>query len=189
MKLSQLDDDRVILCFNNSSNQNKLLYKISSDDGESWTELPDEIAMPGGYDHSIVSINSTRLFCIFKLRRTPYSGNDLYSIFSNDGGATWGDTVNISGYAGNIDIPRITKDENGNIWLAYLRIGVVSFETNFGFTVRNIFYNKSTDGGITWTDENQLTHYIGDDNYSSLNTSGYAPFICTRRLNFQIVTR
>jgi hypothetical protein len=184
LKLSQLDDDRVILCYNNSSIQNKLLYELSSDDGESWNELPNEIAMPGGYDHSIISINSTRLICIFKLRRTSYSGNDVYLRFSNDSGATWGDTVNISGYTGNLDRPRITKDEKGNIWLAYLRIEVVSFETNLDFTVRNIFYKKSTDGGISWSNENQLTHYIGDDNFPSMSTSGNVPFITYSTVKF-----
>ncbi|HSW53961.1 MAG TPA: sialidase family protein, partial [Ignavibacteriaceae bacterium] len=188
LKLSQLDDDRIILCYNvNNSDQLNLYYKESFDDGENWNGIPVTIPKTGGYsfsDHSIISTEPGKLICVFHLKRISSSNYNIYSIFSNDNGITWSDTINISGYASNEAIPRISRDGEGNLWLSYLRNDIVTFGTNINFNVGNIFYRKSTDGGLSWSDENQLTHFIGDDNFPSLNTSGNRPFLSYSTVKF-----
>ena len=191
IKLSQLDDEKIILCFNPASEQGTLYYKFSSDDGVSWSDTSNKILRNGYWfnDHSIISVGSDSLMCIFKLQRTPTSNFNVYARFSFDNGDTWGDTVNLSGYGRNEIMPRISKDNVGNIWLSYLRTEVFSFPYNTNFTVGDIYYKKSTDEGITWNDEKQLTHFIGDDNYLSLNASGTAPFVSYSTVKFHEVNQ
>jgi hypothetical protein len=186
IKLSQLDDDRIILCFNPANDLGTLYYKESLNDGVTWSDTAKKI-LTGGYrftDHSIISTTGSSLICIFKLSRTLSSNTNIYARFSNDNGVTWGDTINLSGYSTNDILPRITKTANDDIWISYVRTESISWGTYLTFTVGDLFYKKSSDAGITWSQESQLTHFIGDDNYISMNSSGYAPFVSYSTVKF-----
>jgi hypothetical protein len=184
--LSQLEDERLILCFNPANDRGTLYYKYSSDDGVSWSDSAKKILRDGYLfdDHSIISTGSDSLICVFKLQKTLSSGSDIYARYSYDNGETWGDTVNISGYESNVITSRVTKTSNGSIYLAYPRKEIINFPFITNFAVGDIFYRKSTDGGLTWGDEKQFTHYIGDDNIIALNSSGQYPFISYSSLKF-----
>ena len=187
LKLSQLDDERIILCYNIGTDGVNLYYKESLDNGENWNGTPIKIARTGGYnflDHSIISAEPGKLMCVFLLKRLFQPSYNIYSMFSDDNGISWSDTINISGYASNEAIPRISRDGEGNLWLTYLRNDIVTFGTNINYNVGNVFYRKSTDGGFNWTGEQQLTHFIGDDNYPSLNTAGAYPFLTYSTVKF-----
>jgi hypothetical protein len=187
LKLSQLDDERIILCYNVVVDGVNLYYKESLDNGENWNGTPIKIARTGGYnflDHSIISAEPGKLICVFLLKRLFQPSYNIYSMFSDDNGISWSDTINISGYASNEAIPRTSRDGEGNLWLSYLRNDIVTFRTYLNYDVGNIFYRKSTDGGLSWSEENQLTHFIGDDNYPSLNTSGNNPLLSYSTVKF-----
>jgi hypothetical protein len=188
LKLSQLDDDRIILSYNvNNSDQLNLYYKESFDNGENWNGIPLTIPKTGGYsfsDHSIISAEPGKLICVFLLKRLFQPSYNIYSMFSTDNGISWSDTINISGYGTTESIPRISLDDDGILWLSYLKKESISFGTQVNYDVGNIFFRKSTDGGLSWSDENQLTRFIGDDNYPSLNTSGNLPFVSYSTVKF-----
>jgi hypothetical protein len=186
LKLSQLDNGSIILSFNAANDETKLFYRISLDDGLSWGDSAKEIPRSDFYhfeDHTIISNEENSLMLIFKLRTGTNSNYRIYSRFSSDNGTTWGDTINISGYSNNDIMPRILKDKNGTLWLAYVRTQIVVFEQS-NYKVGDILYKKSSDGGNSWDDEIQLTHFIGDDSYLSMNTSGPAPFFSYSTVKF-----
>ena len=181
-----MDDDSSILCFNPANDQGTLYYKLSTDNGITWSDTAKKI-LASGYrfdDHTIVSTGPDSLICTSKLKRTLYSNYNIYARNSTNNGLTWGDTVNISGYGNNNIMPRVSKDDSGILWLAYVRTETISFGQFSNYTVGDVYYRKSTNGGLTWSDEAQFTHYIGDDNHLSLNTSGTAPFVTYSTIKF-----
>jgi len=187
LKLSQLDDSRILLCYSITNSTVSLYYKESFNDGEEWSGTPTIIQTAGGYnffDHTIISAESGKQICVFKLKRLFHTDYNIYSMFSSDYGISWTDTINISGYGSSETAPRISRDEQGDLWLSYVRNDTVWFGQYSKYIVGNIYYRKSKDGGVTWSDENQFTKYIGDDNYPSISTSGYAPLITYSTVKF-----
>lgn len=86
--------------------------------------------------------------------------------------------------------PRLNKDENGNLWLAYLRADTIFYPTRSSYRggrlIQNdIFYKKSTDNGLTWGNEERFTKYLGDDRNLNLTLFGQRPFVSfsTKRYN------
>ena len=185
IKLSQLTDHSIVLCFNPVNVGRELYYKSSIDNGESWSESSMKIVGSGYYwfsDHSIISADSGRLICVFSLKRLSQPNYNIYSMFSNDNGISWGDTVRITG--GNFieHSPRISKDKNGYLWLTYQRIDTISYSSRYSYEysklIKNdIYYKKSTDNGLNWEAEERFTQYIGDNNYLSFATDGEFPLL------------
>lgn len=187
IKITQLADESLTLCFNPAGDQGTLYYKESTDDGQTWSETAKRVVTGGGYrydDHTIISISQSTLIAVFKYRRTLTSPYHIGARYSYDNGVSWGDTVNLSGYNGNQVMPRISKDNSGNLWLSYLRNTTITFEQSHTFVVGDIYYRRSTDGGTTWADAVQFTKFIGDDNFVSLTSVGSAPFITYSTVKF-----
>ena len=187
IKITQLADESLTLCFNPANDQGTLYYKESTDDGQTWSETAKRVVTGGGYrydDHTIISISQSTLIAVFKYRRTLTSPYHIGARYSYDNGVSWGDTVNLSGYNGNQVMPRISKDNSGNLWLSYLRNTTIIFEQSHTFVVGDIYYRRSTDGGTTWAGAVQFTKFIGDDNFVSLTSVGSAPFITYSTVKF-----
>ena len=75
LNLSQLNDGRILLCFNKGAFLNQLYYKESSDGGTTWSE--EAIEFPGfelsgmtEQDLSIISLNNFDLLAIYQARPT-----------------------------------------------------------------------------------------------------------------------
>lgn len=178
-------DEKLILCFNPEGDQGTLYYKISLDNGETWSETSRKIARNGNYrfsDHTIISASPNVLMCVFKLQRNLTSPYNIYVIYSSDSGESWGDTINLSGYEKNEIIPRISKDNNNTLLLAYLRTDTIYCSTRYSWDrykiIQNdIYYRKSTDNGLSWISEEKFTKYLGDDNFINLSSSGELPFV------------
>lgn len=187
IKLSELDDESLVICFNPDDDQGTLYYKISIDKGESWSDVSKKILSNGSYrfyDHTIISATPASLMCLFRFQKAVSSFTHVYARYSYDNGITWGDTINLSGYRNSEFLPRVSKDKQGIIWISYLRTELITFPFNSNFTVSDIFYMKSSDNGLTWSGESQLNHFIGDDNYLSLTISGSAPFLTYSTVKF-----
>lgn len=181
IKITQLADESLTLCFNPQGDQGTLYYKQSTDDGQTWSETAKRIVTTGGYrydEHTVISADPNTLICVFKYRATLSSPYHIGARYSYDNGVSWGEILNLSGNSTNEIFPGITKDNSGNLWLVFVRMQKYTFESSLTYEVGDIYYRKSSDNGFTWTEEKQFTKYIGDDSYTSVNSSGKAPFVC-----------
>lgn len=184
VKLSKAEGNRLILNLNGGANaQAVLYYRVSDDNGTSWGDTIYSINRNGFYnfnEQTIISNQPNSLMCVFKLKRLISTPDyDIYAIFSSDNGLTWSDTVKIAGNELQEKSPRVTVDKNGTIWLAYLREDTIKFSDSpyNKFIVNNIFYKISTDGGASWSDEQQFTYYLGDDNNLSITANANDPLV------------
>ncbi|MCH7963445.1 MAG: exo-alpha-sialidase [Bacteroidetes bacterium] len=172
LNLSQLNDGRILLCFNKGAFLNQLYYKESSDDGTTWSE--EAIEFPGfelsgmtEQDLSIISLNNSDLLAIFQARLNNVSG--IFKQISIDNGTTWSDTIRIL-TIGNFDkpVPKIVKRGDGSLLLACVKEVPTQISN---FNQKDIYYIVSTDGGEIWQEEKRFTKYVGHDEY--LNISHY----------------
>jgi hypothetical protein len=185
IKLSQLDDDRLILCFNPETDQGTLYYKESTDDGQTWSVTVKKITRNGNYrfdDHTILSVDQNTLMCVFKFQRNINSPFHIGARFSYDNGISWGDTVRLTSSNFIEHSPRISKDKDGTLWLVYQRIDTISYSSRFSYEysklIKNdVYYRKSTDNGLSWEAEERFTKYIGDNNYINFTPGGEFPFL------------
>jgi len=123
LNLSQLNDGRIILCFNKGAFLNQLYYKESSDGGTTWSE--EAIEFPGfdlsgmtEQDLSIISLNNFDLLAIYQAKLSGITG--IFKQISTDNGTTWSDTIRIVTVE-NFDepVPKIVKRADGSLLLAY----------------------------------------------------------------------
>jgi hypothetical protein len=71
-----------------------------------------------------------------------------YEIFfsrSNDGGHTWSNELNLSNNSADSVKPSIELDEDGNIYVLW-------FELKDNHRIQEIYFTRSTDGGVTFSE-------------------------------------
>jgi hypothetical protein len=172
LNLSQLNDGRILLCFNKELFLNQLYYKESIDNGVTWSEAAVEFPgfeLNGMFkrDLSIISLNNSKLLAIYQARINNVSG--IFKQISNDSGTSWLDTIRILTTGSfHEPVPKIVKRADGSLLLAYVKKEPTQISS---FYQKDIFYMISTDGGEIWQQEKRFTKYVGNDGY--LNISHY----------------
>lgn len=173
LNFAKLYDGRISLTYKSYDWK----FLISEDNGYTWVaENSIEIPVISFLDRSfsIISIGQDSLLGIF----TGINGfGSAYSMFSTDGGNTWSDTSLI--FIGNFPVGsypklRVTKYNSGNLYLIIDKIN----ETVFGeYNQKDVSVLTSSNNGITWTELNSFTKYLGDDSFENLTTLGDEIFI------------
>ena len=97
LNLSQLDDGKIFLCFNDN-NKSKIYFIQSNDDGVTWSEEATEVYSPQSFFNkvnglTVVSSTGENLLAVFEYN--PASSFGIYKLLSTDNGLTWGDTIRI----------------------------------------------------------------------------------------------
>lgn len=139
----------------------EIYYKRSTDGGISWgvdTRLTDAI-----YDswHPSVAVSGSDLHITWQDRRD--AGNDeIYYKRSTDGGISWGSDVRLTDNPSVAAIPSIT--------VSGLIVHVAWDDTRNGFA--EIYYKRSTDGGVSWGSDVRLTNIAASSIYASIAVSG-----------------
>ena len=82
---------------------------------------------------------------------------DIYFSRSTDDGVSWSQVVIISNNSGNFDYPAIGVDSAGNI-------DVVWTDSDNDIVKRDIYFSRSTDGGVSWSQDVLIYTYSGDYN-------------------------
>lgn len=126
----------------------EIYFKKSADNGDTWTEdIP--LTSNDGYTSQWpdIAVDGNKLHLVWGDYR---DGNyEIYYKNSTDGGSTWSNDKRLTIWSNTDEAPHIVA--NGDtihvVWDRYLpSTGVIE-----------VFYRKSTDGGITWQSEQQLT--------------------------------
>lgn len=148
-KISIGSNDHIhVVWHSNTSGNYEIYYKKSTDGGGSWT-AKRLTWNPGISTVSAIATNSNNHIHVVWDDNTP--GNyEVYFKKSTNGGTSW-TTKRLTDSPSSSKVPAISSDSNNNIHVVW-----------HDYTPGNaeIYYNKSTDGGTTWTMK-RLTYNSG----------------------------
>lgn len=178
--VSQLNDSRIVLSFNHELIINNIYYKISHDNGETFSDSLYTVGFPSLFhivDCSILSNEENHLLCIVKGKSYINNAFDIFMKRSTNNGASWSDTAGIVYSSKNEIELAVNKDKFGKISLFYVREDTIKFiDTDYSsstqkYVVSDIYCIQSIDFGNTWSSEKKVTKYIGDDKFVGLSTN------------------
>lgn len=145
------------------SSSGDIYFRRSTNAGTSWIS---EIAFANNeiqaINPSIASLLST-LHVVWEDYR---DGNaEIYYRRSTNGGANWGSDVRLSNAAGFSEFPAVAVSADGSVH-------VVWRDDRNGSGNTEIYYKRSTNGGLTWGSEVRLTNNSSSTGYPSIVTNG-----------------
>jgi len=141
------------------SNQ-EIYYKRSTDGGTNWGEIQIMPNTSGDSHNPSVAVSDSNAHIIWRDDR---DGNfEKYYKHSTDAGINWGEDT------------RLTNDpavsENPSISVSGHFLHIVWYETRDGNT--EIYYKRSTDGGLSWEEDLRLTNNFAGSGRPSVSVSG-----------------
>ncbi len=174
LNLTQLADGRIILSFNAKLRSYQPYYKISTDDGATWSEeaieFPKVQANTPMQNLKIVSTGGNNLLATAQLYQ--FGTIKRYHIVtkkSTDNGLTWSDTsLVLTTYDAGMPLPETVVQSDGTIILFYQKAD--DYFPDYSMQNTNIYYVTSTNDGNSWSEENQFTRYVGDDKNIKVNS-------------------
>ena len=143
-----------------SGSNSEIFYKRSADRGLSWeqekrlSDLPDESLSPS------ISVSGQSIHVVWSDSRNAYWG--LYYKRSTDNGVTWGADTRLSMDLRSKEFPSV---------VASGLLVHVSWD-DWRDTTAEIYYKRSTDGGVTWSADLRLTNSVLSSRSNSMTTSG-----------------
>jgi Neuraminidase (sialidase) len=127
----------------------EVLYSNSTDGGVTWSAAVNVSNTDGSSYSPTIAIDAGTIHAAWY---DDTSGNwEIFYSKSTDGGATWSPAVNVSNNLGWSDNPAIVADSGA----AYLTWHDDTSGNN------EIFYSKSTDGGVTWSTPLNVSNNTG----------------------------
>ena len=146
--------------YDNRDGNPEIYYKCSTDGGVTWgadTRLTNNTAESR---YPYIAVSGSIVHTVWYDNR---DGNDeIYYKRSTDGGVTWGADTRLTNNTAYSNVPSIAvsgsivhtvwQDNRGGNW--------------------EIYYKRSTDGGVTWGADTRLTNYAADSNFPSIAVSG-----------------
>lgn len=173
LNLSQWMNGEICLSFYSASGNS--YYRLSFDGGITWSSSPLDFPHPPQYrtqELTIISVDQNKLLGIYERKINELNGIDYR--LSTDYGLSWSDPIIIADELFHEERPKVSKLDDGKIIVVYKRDDV-AVGTSYG--ERNIYYKISSDNGVTWSEGNQFTKYIGDDRTHSIATLNNKTFV------------
>ncbi len=147
--------------YDNRDGNWEICYKRSTDNGATWgsdTRLTNEASadsLPS------VAVSGNTIHVVWHSNR---DGNpEIYYKRSTDNGTTWGADTRLSNASGNSRYPSVAVSGDN--------IHVVWADNRDGGNWE-IYYKRSTDGGVTWGPDTRLIHDGAISNFPSIAVSG-----------------
>jgi hypothetical protein len=129
----------------------EIFFKRSTDNGNNWG--PETRLTNNSASSDISSVNATGQFVSVFWQDDRDGHPEIYFKRSTDQGLTW--TVDARMTNGNYEARNMSSTATGNN-IHFVWEEVINFS-------KEIFYNRSTDGGITWTGRTYVTPQGGSD--------------------------
>ncbi|MBM4429588.1 MAG: DNRLRE domain-containing protein, partial [Chloroflexi bacterium] len=135
------------------SGNDDIWYMTSSDGGTTWSAAGQLTAEPAGdYDPHIVCTSDGALRVVWVSSRA--GNDDIWSMSSSDGGVSWSAASQLTSNTNPDYGPVMTQSSDGTLWVVWAarRPGNP-----------DIWYITSSDNGLTWSEEAQLSTDPGWD--------------------------
>ena len=149
----------IYMVWQDSSPGNReIFYKCSTDKGNTWSGNKRLSWNSGSSESPSIAVDSSNNIHVVWRDFSP--GNyEIYYKRSTDGGITWSGITRQTWTGSNTLPPFIAVDSGNGIYLVYAD----SPKTNL-----EIYYKRSTDGGITWSGNKRLTWNSGSSKSPSI---------------------
>ncbi len=139
----------------------EIYYKYSTNGGVSWG--PDTRMTDNVYTSQQPSIDAQGQTVIL-MRSDNISGSyEIYYRRSTDAGITWGADTRLTNSAGSKLNPAV-KIEGSNVYVVW--------DDGRNGANTEIYFNRSTDNGITWQSDTRLTNFAQPSSNASFSVSG-----------------
>lgn len=138
----------------------EIYYKRSTDGGTTWgadTRMTNAFSYSG---NSSIAVSGSLINIVWQDSRD--GNHEIYSKRSTDDGTTWGADTRLTNNAANSLCPSAA--------VSGLLIAIVWQDSRDGNN--EIYYKRSTDGGLTWEADTRLTSNASESYYSSVAVSG-----------------
>jgi len=142
------------------SGPNKVGYRRSTDGGANWNTDTVLGNRPGGTYSPCISASGQTLIVVWEDHST--FNSEVYYKRSTDGGVSWGGDIRLTNDTATSGYPYVCVSGQ-YVHVAYWDNRDGNFE---------IYYNQSTDVGITWTSDTRLTNSPGSSEAATISTSG-----------------
>ena len=142
----------------------EIYYKCSTDSGENWgtdTRLTNNIAysrLPS------VTVSGSQVHVVWVDQRDRDGYDEVYYKRSTDGGKNWGPDTRLTNNT------YYFSSWSPSISVSGLLVHVVWMDNRDGDN--EIYFKRSTDGGVNWGAETRLTNNTGSSEYPSVAVSG-----------------
>ena len=143
-------------------NDGEVYYRRSTDGGASFDETVNLSNDTRDSVRPELRVSAPNLFIVWQNQAV--KGDDIYFKGSSDGGASFGDTINISNNKGNSMEPEFSVTNASNIFIVWQNQASNS-KTN------DILLKNSTDGGASFGDAINLSSTIGNSTEPDIASS------------------
>jgi chitodextrinase len=130
-------------------------FNYSSDNGLNWQA--NSTRLDSGADHSWwpeISSDGGNVYVTWEDYRNADGTSDVYFNDSSDYGATWSGDKRIDTGTGNTWWPQISCDSGGNVYVTWE-------DYRNGDGSADVYFNRSTDNGLSFVDEKRLDNPAG----------------------------
>jgi hypothetical protein len=139
-----------VVWFDNASGNYEIYYKRSTDGGTTWM-LKRMTWNSGDSEDATIAIDSSDNIHVVWFDNIP-GNNEIYYKVSTNGGLTWSGARRITWNLGDSRNPAIALDSSNNIHVTWHDGTPSNYE---------IYYRKSTNGGVSWGSAKRLTWNSG----------------------------
>jgi|WetSurMetagenome_2_1015567.scaffolds.fasta_scaffold18299_3 hypothetical protein len=140
----------------------EIYYKRSTDGGTTWGSDVRLTNNSSDSRYACIAVSGSNVYVVWQDLR---DGNgEVYYKYSSDGGTTWGTDTRLTNATGDSVYPSLGIS-GSTIHLAW-------HDTRNGLPNIEIYYKRSTDGGLTWSSDVRLTNDAAQSWYPALAVSG-----------------
>lgn len=136
-----------VVWVDSTGGNNEILFRMSTDGGITFGDITNISNNPGFSQLPRIAVFGTNLYVIWV--DVVSFKTEIFYRRSVDGGASFSDTENLSNNADFSDLPAVTVLGN-DVYVVW--------EDNVGGLNREIFYRRSTDGGASFSDTENLSN-------------------------------
>ena len=151
-----------VVWFDNRDGNNEIYYKRSTDGGINWGADTRLSAIPYVSELATLTASGSAVRVVWQDTRD--GNNEIYYKCSTDAGSSWGPDTRLTFNSANSDAPNITVS-GSNVHITWQ-------DTRDGN--HEIYYKRSTDGGINWGADTRLTSNSGTSVRSFSTVTGAA---------------
>jgi len=147
-----------LVWFDSTPGLAKIYYKKSTDGGATWAANKRISWTSGWSGYPAIAVDSSDNLHVVWWDSAP-GNNEIYYTKSTDGGATWTASRRLTWTSGSSLYPALAVGFSGNLHLVW-------YDDTPGNS--EIYYRKSSNGGVTWTTSQRLTFTSGRSIYPAI---------------------